>query len=251
MPKNSTDSPPAWPADAVHRVVVAALVPYARNARTHSPEQVDQIAASIREWGWTMPVLVDEAGTLIAGHGRLLAAHKLGLETVPAMTAAGWSEAKRRAYAIADNRLALNAGWDESLLALELSALDAEGFDPGLLGFDTAEMDALLNGTDQGIGQSGAGSLADRFGVPPFSVLNAREGWWQDRKRAWLALGIQSEIGRGGIVAYPTNEAANLKAGTYETRGQAAPGGSARPACDYSKRQRGDGAGRPIASNET
>ena len=107
-----------WPADAVERRSVTALLPYIRNARTHSDEQVAQIAASIREWGWTMPVLVDEAGTIIAGHGRVLAAQRLGLREVPVMVAAGWSEAKRRAYVIADNKLALNAGWDEELLSL-------------------------------------------------------------------------------------------------------------------------------------
>jgi ParB-like chromosome segregation protein Spo0J len=109
---------------------VAALVPFTRNARTHSDEQVAQIAASIREWGWTMPVLVDEAGTIIAGHGRVLAAQRLGLPEVPVMVAAGWSEAKRRAYVIADNKLALNAGWDEELLRLELGELKGLGVRP-------------------------------------------------------------------------------------------------------------------------
>lgn len=138
----------SWPADAVSRVPTASLIPYARNARTHSDAQVAQIAASIREWGWTTPVLVDEAGTLIAGHGRLLAAHVLGLPDVPVMVAKGWSEAKRRAYAIADNRLPLNAGWDEAMLALEVSALEAEGFDMDMLGFDPAELSDLLLGVD-------------------------------------------------------------------------------------------------------
>src|SRR4051812_10276611 len=105
-------SGPRWPADAVERRPVAALVPYARNARTHSDEQVAQIAASIREFGWTVPVLVDEQGNVVAGHGRVLAAQRLGLPEIPVMVAAGWSEAKRRAYVIADNKLALNAGWD-------------------------------------------------------------------------------------------------------------------------------------------
>lgn len=136
----------SWPADAVSRVPTANLIPYARNTRTHSDAQVAQIAASIREWGWTIPVLVDEAGTLIAGHGRLLAAQVLGLPDVPVMVAKGWSEAKRRAYAIADNRLALNAGWDEDMLALEVSALSVEDFDLDLLGFDPDELDRLMDG---------------------------------------------------------------------------------------------------------
>ena len=139
-----------WPADAVERRPVAALVPYARNARTHSDEQVAQIAASIREWGWTMPVLVDEAGTIIAGHGRVLAAQRLGIAEVPVMVAAGWSDAKRRAYVIADNKLALNAGWDEELLRLELGELKGLGVDLGLTGFGELELEKLLLGTDGG-----------------------------------------------------------------------------------------------------
>src|ERR1700710_2703736 len=129
-----------WPAEHVERRPIASLVPYARNARTHSDAQVAQLAASIREWGWTMPVLVDEAGGIIAGHGRVLAARLLGLEDVPVMTATGWSEAKRRAYIIADNKLALNGGWDDAMLAGELSDLEAETFDMSLIGFSVDEM---------------------------------------------------------------------------------------------------------------
>ncbi len=137
-----------WPADAVERRPVAALVPFARNARTHSDEQVAQIAASIREWGWTVPVLIDEAGTIIAGHGRVMAAQRLGLPEVPVMVATGWSEAKRRAYVLADNKLALNAGWDEELLRLELGELKGLGVDLGLTGFGELELEKLLLGTD-------------------------------------------------------------------------------------------------------
>jgi DNA modification methylase len=118
-------------------------VPYARNARTHSPEQVDQIAASIREWGWTTPVLVDEAGGIIAGHGRVLAAKKLGIDEVPVMIAAGWSEAQKRAYVLADNKLALNAGWDNDLLKVEIGDLQALNFDLGLAGFSLDEIGIL------------------------------------------------------------------------------------------------------------
>ena len=110
-----------WPADKVERRSIDVLVPYARNARTHSEAQVDQIAASIREWGWTSPVLITEENTIIAGHGRVRAARKLGLADVPVMVATGWTKAQIQAYAIADNKLALNAGWDEALLALEVS----------------------------------------------------------------------------------------------------------------------------------
>lgn len=132
-----------WPADRVERRPVAELLPYARNARTHSDEQVAQIAASIREWGWTTPVLVDETGQIIAGHGRVMAARKLGLAEVPVMVAAGWTEAQRRAYVLADNKLALNAGWDADLLKLELKDLD--GFDLTLTGFSVGEMAAMFD----------------------------------------------------------------------------------------------------------
>ena len=141
---------PSWPADAVERRPVASLVPYARNARTHSPEQVAQVAASIREWGWTVPVLVDEASNIIAGHGRVLAAQQLGLESVPVMVARGWSEAQKQAYVIADNKLALNAGWDEDLLRIELGELRGLGADLGLTGFGELELDALFAGANDG-----------------------------------------------------------------------------------------------------
>ena len=129
-----------WPADKVERRNVADLIPYARNSRTHSDAQVAQIAASIREWGWTMPILVDEAGNVIAGHGRIMAAQKLGLVDVPCMTATGWSEAKRRAYVIADNKLALNSEWDNEALRMEINDLSDDGFDLTLTGFGAEEI---------------------------------------------------------------------------------------------------------------
>jgi hypothetical protein len=135
----------AWPADKVERWPIVKLVPHARNARTHSDEQVTQLAASIEEWGWTIPVLVDEAGGIIAGHGRVMAAHRLGLEDVPVMVAAGWSEAKKRAYVIADNKLTLNAGWNEELLRVEVADLKSMGFALPLIGFDESEIAAMLN----------------------------------------------------------------------------------------------------------
>ena len=120
------------------------LIPYARNARTHSEEQVAQIAASIREFGWTNPVLLDGASGIIAGHGRVLAARKLGIDPVPCIELAGLSEAQRRAYILADNKLALNAGWDEALLRVELGDLRDMAFDLSLIGFGEAEQAALL-----------------------------------------------------------------------------------------------------------
>ncbi len=125
-----------------------SLVPYARNARTHSEAQVAEIAGSIREFGFVNPVLIAEDGTLIAGHGRVLAARLLGMETVPAITLAGLSDTQRRALVLADNRIALNAGWDEALLALELTDLKEAGLDLGIMGFEDGELDRLLAGTE-------------------------------------------------------------------------------------------------------
>ena len=141
----------AWPADKVERRAVDSLVPYARNARTHSPEQVDQLAASIREWGWTTPVLVDEVGSLIAGHGRVMAAKKLGIAEVPVMVAAGWSEAQKRAYVLADNKLAMNAGWDNDLLKVELEGLKELDFNLDLTGFGSDELATLLAEKTEGL----------------------------------------------------------------------------------------------------
>jgi ParB-like chromosome segregation protein Spo0J len=131
------------PADKVERWAIDRLVPYARNARTHSDEQISQIAASIKEWGWTTPVLVDEQGGIIAGHGRTLAAQRLKMAEVPVMVAKGWSDAKKRAYVLADNKLALNAGWDNEMLRLELGEIGDLGFDLDLTGFNAGEIAAL------------------------------------------------------------------------------------------------------------
>lgn len=150
-----------WPADKVERRAIATLVPYARNARTHSAEQVAQIAASIREWGWTVPVLVDEDGGIIAGHGRVLAAHQLGVVDIPVMVASGWSKAQKQAYVLADNKLTLNAGWDEALLRVELADLTEMGFDLSLTGFGEQELAALS--------ASGVG-LTDPDEVPELSA---------------------------------------------------------------------------------
>ena len=137
-----------WPADKIERKKVDDLIPYARNARTHSDEQVAQLAASIKEWGWTTPVLVDEDGEIIAGHGRVMAARKLGIEEVPTMTATGWSKAQKQAYVLADNQLPKNAGWDMDLLSVEMKDLDSGGFDLSLMGFGDEEMKQWFLDTD-------------------------------------------------------------------------------------------------------
>lgn len=140
----TTKSHKTNPADKVEQWPIEKLVPYAKNSRTHSEEQVAQIAASIREWGFTTAVLVDESGSIIAGHGRVMAARKLGMASLPVMVAAGWTDAQKRAYVIADNKLALNAGWDNELLALELGELGDAGFDLQLTGFTDEEIKALM-----------------------------------------------------------------------------------------------------------
>ena len=124
-------------------VKVKDLIPYARNSRTHSEEQVTQIASSIREFGFTNPVIIDKQNNIIAGHGRLLAAQKLGIKEVPCVVVTGWTEAQKKAYIIADNKLALNAGWDEKMLSLEFDELQDLGFDLSLTGFSGDEILAL------------------------------------------------------------------------------------------------------------
>lgn len=182
----------------IELIPLSDLLPYATNPRTHSAEQVDKIAASIREFGWTNPVLIDSAGTIIAGHGRVMAARKLGIEAVPCLRLGHLTKAQVAAYVIADNRLSeIGGSWDEEMLAAELERLKETGFELTGTGFTDAEIAAIMEGTDGGVAAAPSPSMADRFGVPPFSVLNARDRWWMDRKRAWLGIGIRSELGRG------------------------------------------------------
>jgi len=154
----------ANPADAVEHWDIERLIPYARNSRTHSEAQIAQIAASMKEWGVTSAVLVDEDGGIIAGHCRVMAARKLGLASLPVMVAAGWSEAQKRAYVIADNKLALNAGWDNELLALELGELGDSGFDLELTGFTDEELADLLPDVEE------LDSQSDEDAVPSVPV---------------------------------------------------------------------------------
>jgi DNA modification methylase len=124
---------------------IEKLIPYARNSRTHSDQQVAQVAASIREFGFTNPVLIDSEDGIIAGHGRVMAARKLGLTEVPCIRLGHLTETQKRAYIIADNKLALNSGWDEEMLGLELADLREADFDLDLIGFDAGEIEAALN----------------------------------------------------------------------------------------------------------
>ena len=138
---------------------VETLIPYAKNARTHSDEQVAQIAGSIKEFGFNNPVLVDKDNSIIAGHGRLMAARKLGMDKVPVVQLGHMTEAQRKAYVLADNRIALNSGWDTGMLSLELLELK-DNIDLSLLGFDADELDALLNPIEETEG------LTDEDAVP-------------------------------------------------------------------------------------
>lgn len=202
---------------------IEALIPYARNSRTHSDTQVAQIAASIDEFGMVGAIVVRD-GVIAKGHGTLAAIRQLykagkllypapgktGGATpfeqghCPVLDVSGWSDAQFRAYVIADNKLAEQAGWDDDLLRLELGELQDLGFDLDLIGFDAGELSDLLDPvpSDALEREEARATLADRFMIAPFSVLNAREGWWQDRKRAWLALGLKSEDGRADELAF-------------------------------------------------
>jgi DNA modification methylase len=144
----------------IKEVEVTALIPYAKNSRTHDDAQVAQIAASIKEFGWTNPILIDGDKGIIAGHGRLMAARKLKMDKVPVIELSGMTDAQKKAYVIADNRLALNAGWDNAMLTIELQDLEDEGFDLSLTGFDDSELDALLNPIEETEG------LTDEDAVP-------------------------------------------------------------------------------------
>jgi DNA modification methylase len=148
-----------WPADRVERWPIERLISYANNPRLHSEADLDKLAAAILKWGWTMPVLADEQGLVLAGHGRIGAAAKLGLSSVPVIVAHGWSEDEKRAYRLADNQLAARASWDPDQLRDELRMLEFNGFDLGLVGFDPDRLQEIL----AGLGSSG---LADPDDVP-------------------------------------------------------------------------------------
>ncbi len=166
------DSVEHWPLDRLRA--------YARNPRTHSDAQVAQIAASIVEFGWTNPVLVAGDGTVIAGHGRLDAARRLGLSMVPVLVLDHLSEAQRRAYVIADNKLALNAGWNDELLAAELHALNGDGFNLELTGFDETELDRLMAPLDDDAGTGGdATDAADEAPEPPRNPVSRSGDLWR------------------------------------------------------------------------
>lgn len=165
----------------IEHLPLDTLIPYARNSRTHSPEQIAQVAASIREFGFTNPVLIDAQGGIIAGHGRVMAARQLGLSEVPCIRLGHLTDAQKRAYVIADNKLALNAGWDDALLALELRELDGLGFDLHMTGFNDDEISKLLDlELGEGEGQGDADVVPE---VRPDPISRPRDVWVLGRHR--------------------------------------------------------------------
>ena len=163
-----------WPAYNVERRPLAELVPYARNARLHSETQISQVAASIREWGWTMPVLVREDGTIVAGHCRVMAAAKLCLEEGPVMVAKGWSDAQCKAYVLADNQLTLAGSWDPDLLAVEVRDLQEMHFDLDLLGFEQDALDGLLDDPEPEAGETDPDDVPE----PPEDPISVEGDIW-------------------------------------------------------------------------
>jgi len=165
---------------AVERWPIERLLPYVANARTHAEDQVAQIAGSIAEFGFNVPCLVDERGVLIAGHGRLLAARRLGLAEVPVIRLDHLTDAQARAFRIADNQIALNAGWDDATLAAELARLKEDGIDLDLLGFAADELDRLLDGFDESGGTQGEDVVPE---PPEVSVTKLGDLWLLGRHR--------------------------------------------------------------------
>ena len=162
-------------ADRIELWPIDKLRPYERNPRTHSEAQVDQIAASMVEFGWTNPILIDENAGILAGHGRLLAAGKLGLAEVPVIRFEHLSEAQKRAYILADNQIALQAGWDDALLAEELAWLRDERFDLDLIGFDASELERLLTLAD---GEAASDEAEDEVPEPPKEPVSKPGDLW-------------------------------------------------------------------------
>ena len=180
----------------IEHLSLDALVPYARNSRTHSPEQIAQVAGSIREFGFTNPVLIDGEGGIIAGHGRVMAARQLGLSEVPCIRLAHLTDAQKRAYVIADNKLALNAGWDDALLALELRELAEMDFDLHLTGFDDDEISKLLDiELGEGERQGDADAVPE---VRPDPISKPGDVWALGRHR--VMCGDSTSIDQAGVL---------------------------------------------------
>lgn len=231
QPNPSTAGPvsEAQPPLEIEYWPVGRPVDYPQNARKWTQKAIAKVRTSIREFGFRQPVVGDVNGVIIIGHLRRRAARDEGLETIPVHVAKELSPEQVRQLRLMDNRSHDEAEWDLELLSAEMKELAAMDLDLSLTGFEQAEFVSFMAGINAGDPAAGAKTLAERFGVPPFSVLDARQGYWQDRKAAWLLLGIQSELGRGG-----------------EGDGNA-PGGSKMPArAKNGALVRGDSRARPI-----
>lgn len=173
------------------------LIPYEGNAKTHPPKQVEHIANSIARFGWKQPIVIDRDKVVVIGHGRLAAAKAMRLDSVPVVYADDLSEDDIKALRLADNKTN-ESDWDLSKLEEELAELSVDGIDMTAFGFEDLEAidDAFSPGEEQ------KGSLKDKYLVPPFSVIYANKPDWLARKRAWVDLGLHSEIGRGGGLAF-------------------------------------------------
>ena len=180
-----------------------ALIPSPHNARIHPPEQIQAIANNIRENGFLRPVLIDGENGIIGGHGGVEAAKRLGLPEIPCVRADHLTEAQVRAYMLADNRLAEMSYYDMESVSRELEALSEMGFDLAMTGFDLSEVQKEAERLEQELRRKECPtSLKDVFVVPPFSVLDTRQGYWQERKKQWLDYGIKSEVGRGDNLTF-------------------------------------------------
>jgi len=236
----------------------------ARNPVDHPPDQIRDLRKLMdADTGQTFGVLADEKGELIAGTGRFLAASLAEGDLKPwpklkVNIARNWTPEQKRGYRIADNRISERKSWNDQLLRDELSFLNGAGFDLALTALTAEDLGRFnITGVEPDAAEAIEGpkvKLSDRFGVPPFSVMNAREGWWQARKAAWIALGIRSELGRGETAGgkLAMSETVNrLKPSADQarkrSRANAEQGGSKMPAANYSKnRSRGDGRGRAV-----
>lgn len=184
----------------IENLKIEDLIPYANNPRFNDGEAVERVASSIKEYGFRSPIIVDKDNVIVAGHTRYKAAKKLKLETVPVIKADDLTPAQIRAYRIADNKVAEYSSWDDELLAIELEQLQELDFDLELTGFEDFEISDLLNNDDDAddLGEKleeNRQTLQERFLVPPFSILDTRQGYWQERKRVWKKI-IKSDNGR-------------------------------------------------------
>ena len=198
----------------IQKLKTDEIKPYEKNPRKND-EAVDVVAKSLEEFGFQQPLVLDADNVIVVGHTRFRAAKKLGLETVPCVVAEGLTDEQINAYRIMDNKSAEYANWDNDLLLGEITSLIDSGYDLELTGFSEEEITDLKLEFDLSFAYDSVnnGALSDKFGAPPFSVLNARAGYWQDRKKMWVSLGIESEQGRDdNLLEY--SRIARLKTGT-------------------------------------